>query len=175
MNKIQEKLFNIQTLNLTLYKDSMNPHFKKKYVSYNSILNTLKVELNKLKLLQRFKLEVIENKQVLSLVLTDIESFESISSSVIIDYTKGPQQIGSQITYYKRYLTEAVFCLPISDESDDDGEGAEKEWLNDKSPEWQQLGKDFGDGKITTISEIRKKFKVSKQVEEILLSKGFKK
>ena len=126
------KLFEIQQDDLRLSKDGTNPHFKNKYSTLNNDYKILKPVLVKYKLLLMFisTFDKETNKDLMLCRVVDVENKCSLTSSVQIDMSKGPQQAGSQLTYFKRYLLEGFFTLPITDDTDDDGEGATKEWFN---------------------------------------------
>jgi len=174
---IYAKLFEIQKRDLFLIKDGTNPHFKNRYSTLNNDFQLLKPILNEFKLLLTFLTSSFEGKDCLILRIVDVENFSSIECSISIDASKGPQQSGSQITYFKRYLLEGLFSLPVADQTDDDGESADKEWLNLNTPEFQRVKAAIENKKISSVSQIREKYAVSKAVEkalEIELSKIIK-
>mgnify|MGYP001218811627 FL=1 len=172
---IYKKLFDIQQKDLFLIKDGANPHFKNRYSTLNNDFTLLKPELNKVNLLLTFITSTDNGKDSLTLRIVDVENFSSVESSISIDSSKGPQQSGSQITYFKRYLLEGLFALPVTDQTDDDGEGADKEWLNLNTPEYMRVKSAIAEGKIKTVKQIREKYAVSKTVEADLLKLGITK
>lgn len=165
---IYTKLFEIQCLELFLTKDGVNPHFKNKYSTLNNALRLLKPELIKHNLLLSFISRVENGKDTLTLKVVDVKNFSSVESTVTIDSSKGPQQSGSQITYFKRYLLESIFVLPVTDQTEDDGESADKEWLNLDSEQFVKVKAAIGRGEITSITQVRAKYAVSKKVETAL-------
>ena len=98
--------------------------------------------------------------------------------------TNNLQNLGGGLTYLRRYAISAI--LGIAADEDNDGEGSTLEkktsapkdpnikepekWLNSKdkagniTPEWTNLMKGISDGKINTLADVRKYYKVSKSV-----------
>ena len=106
--------------------DSTNPHFRSKYASLASIIDTVRPALAKhaLAVIQVVQVEEVETVLV-------HEGGEWISSSCKIVADKpGPQALGSAITYARRYGLAALVC--ISAEEDDDGNGAEKKFSQEE-------------------------------------------
>jgi len=174
------KLFEIQAEDLNLTKDGTNPHFKNRYSTLNNNYKLLKPILIKYKLLIMFisSFDKESNKDLMLCRIIDVENKSSLTASVQIDMTKGPQQAGSQLTYFKRYLIEGLFALPVTDDTDDDGEGATKEWLNENSENYQNVVKAIQDGRINDIAMIYKKYKLNAVIKsklEVLLLKQAKK
>jgi len=89
-----------------------------------------------------------------------------------------PQGIGSCITYMRRYALAAILGLNIDE--DDDGNSAsgnnnpdkkdssELPWLNKNSQEFAKVQAYLLDN--GTIDKVRLKYKVSKEVETLLLT-----
>ena len=120
------------------------------------------------------------------------ESGQYIGSSITISATSNrPQDLGSAITYAKRYSYASI--LGIVAEDDDDASRAagesdysvksrngksnqqdEKPWLNktkyqsdEPTPEWQKVVSALAQGKAQP-SDVRKKYKVAKELYEEL-------
>jgi len=109
------KLLEFQKTVSSLKKDGTNPHFKKKYTTINGILDEIKPKLSKLGLtiLQPIRggkifTEIWEEKNLL--LSTDIELPKDIN----------PQQLGSAITYFRRYSLISLFCLETEDDDAND-------------------------------------------------------
>lgn len=93
-------------------KTANNPFFKSKYADLPTILQAVEPALLEqgLIILQ----PIIDNK-----VYTKITDGETtIESSVEINAFNKPQELGSAITYYRRYTLQSLLCLAADD---DDG------------------------------------------------------
>tara|TARA_R110000868_G_scaffold176353_4_gene414031 strand:- start:1537 stop:2079 length:543 start_codon:yes stop_codon:yes gene_type:complete len=102
-----------------VYKNATNPHFKRSYADLNAILETVEPILLAHGLLL---LQPIEDGKVITMIY-DPETETSISSSMTLPEATTPQQIGSCISYYRRYSLTSLCCLQSTD---DDGEAASK-------------------------------------------------
>lgn len=107
----------------TLAFDSENPHFKNKYASLKATLKATLPALNKhgIALMTRTRLsgESIVAETVLvykGLVFATAEWF-------IGKMTTPPQQLGSSLTYARRYTTQSI--TGVAGEEDDDGNAAQ--------------------------------------------------
>lgn len=123
------------------------------------------------------------------------ESGQYVSSFTNLEVKlNGLQEMGSKITYLKRYALTAI--LGITAENDDDGNGADgntmtpkgsdstnsnnnnnkKPWLNEGSEDWKKLVDVILSKDTITVSLVREKKSVSKKtarrIEEILEVKG---
>lgn len=110
--KFQGKLIKVK-------KEAENPYFKNKYASLSQIIETVQGPLSEC------GLAVIqlpcEGNRLETILLH--ESGEFISESYEMKPTKSdPQQLGSAITYQRRYALGAILCLNIDE--DDDGNQA---------------------------------------------------
>ena len=115
---IHSKIFEIQSLGLTVSKNATNPFHKSRYADYSQVMRVLQPELTRLRLVQLFP---IKEGQIY-LELKDLDSGEIITSSLPTG-TGNPQQIGSNSTYFKRYLTVCLFNMIIEGD-DEDGNNA---------------------------------------------------
>jgi len=113
-----------QTDMLPLYKTSINPHFKSKYVDLSGVVDAVADSLQKngLALIQMVQLVGPDLKPVLAtrLAHTSGEFIESIYPLITKD-NSDPQKLGAAITYARRYSMMAM--LGIAPE-DDDGNSA---------------------------------------------------
>ena len=144
---IYKKLLKFQEEVGAVAKDSLNPHFKSNYFDINNVLEEVKPILTKNGLVVTQPLK----QGVVTTIVTDVESGESIESFLTFDENeKNPQKIGSIITYYRRYTLCSL--LGIAGE-DDDAEQAKtptpkpKEKLTDEG--FDSAMKQFKDKKIT--------------------------
>lgn len=171
---IHQKIANVQKAIGPIAKDSTNPFFKAKYFDINSLLNTLTPLLLKEGLVLT---QPILNGSVHS-IITEIETGEVESSDLTLPELNDPQKIGSCITYYRRYTLQSLLALEAEDDDANKASGntptqnvTEKPWLNilDKqknmTPEWKNVAAAIADGRLTSISQVREKYKVNKEVE----------
>lgn len=109
-------------------KDSANPYFKSKYADLNSVWNACREPLSKHGLAIVQTVQQREAGDVLYTILGH-SSGQWISSTMAIRVkadSKGAneiQQLGSILTYLKRYALAAM--VGVSSEEDDDGNGAQ--------------------------------------------------
>lgn len=104
-----------------LKKDKVNPHFKKKYASLDSVNNAVLPSLCKNDLVVTQVIEPMGDGQAVKTVLWHI-SGEKIESFLMLPNTGDMQKLGSAITYARRYALSAI--LGVSADEDDDGNGA---------------------------------------------------
>jgi len=100
-------------------KNANNPHFKKSYADLNAIIEAVEPILleNGLLLLQP-----IQGNSVCTQII-DIDSADKIESCMELPAGLNPQQIGSCLTYYRRYTLVSLCSLQSVD---DDGAAASK-------------------------------------------------
>lgn len=111
-------------------KDSTNPHFKSRYADLASVWEACREPLceNGLAVIQTMGME--GDKQALVTTLGH-SSGQWIRSTVVLPLQKGtPQDLGSCITYCRRYALAAMVGIF---QEDDDGERAEKAYTPVKS------------------------------------------
>lgn len=160
-------------------KDAKNPFFKSSYASLSNILDAIKIPLAESDL--SFSQHPM-GENGLSTILMH-KSGEWIGSHFTMKPVKNdPQGIGSCITYMRRYALSAILGLNIDE--DDDGnqasgnsgnsdkfgnsESKELPWLNKNSQEFAKVQAYLLDN--GTIDKVRLKYKVSKEVETLLLT-----
>lgn len=181
------KIFKIQEKGLSVIKATPNAAYKQngkvsKYADLNSILDVLIPELNEVKLVTGFML----TGDGLILQVTDIETGEWIRFTCALNLTgQTAQQIGSQITYYRRYMFNSLFNLQAED---DDGNATSsvkvvpeveaprptaspavsitgKPELKPRSTESGKLKADYDAGKLTKWSQVTNQFIVSEEMK----------
>jgi len=122
-SKVFTKLFEAQILVAMkpATRDGVNPHFRSKYATIDSILGTL------YPILETSNLVVNHFPCVYGLMqrITHTESGEYVES--YLDFTpfleqKGPQALAGMITYMRRYMLTSTFLMVTED---DDGETAQ--------------------------------------------------
>lgn len=114
-------------------KNAQNPHFKKSYADINALIEAVEPILlsHGLLLLQ----PIIENNVVTRII--DVESDQSVESSLPLTKGLNAQQLGSEVTYFRRYTLQSLLGLQATD---DDGNDASKTPapVAPKILEWEQ-------------------------------------
>lgn len=161
----------------SIKKDAKNPFFKSSYASLSNILDSIKEPLIESGLTI---LQFPTGEYGLTTLLIH-ESGEYIKSEYSMKPVKDdPQGRGSAITYARRYALASVLCLNIDEDDDgntatfggknpEEAEDNNKLWLNKGTKEFENAKEKLNSGKIT-ISDIRKHYKVSKEVEKLLFN-----
>lgn len=170
------KLIEFQKKVQAIKKDGKNPHFKSNYATLTQILSEVKPILSELNLAL---LQPIKDGKVYSIII-DEKNVVLFDSAIDLPTGLNPQQIGSAITYYRRYTLASLLSLELED---DDGNAAsevkptakapeqEKPWLNIDTPTYKEAVAHLkGGGKIP---DIEAKFRLSRAVKEALLKDGF--
>lgn len=93
-------------------KNANNPHFKKSYADINALVESVEPLLIEQGLLL---LQPIEDGVVSTLII-DIESGQSVVSSMRLPEIQDPQKIGSAVTYYRRYTLQSLLSLQAEDD-----------------------------------------------------------
>lgn len=109
---LEQKLLLFQQNVGIVKKDSKNPHFKNTYASLPQILGEVKPMLSELGLIL---LQPVNNSSVETIII-DSESKEKVSGAIPLPTGLTPQQMGSAITYYRRYLLAGLLSLEIDDD-----------------------------------------------------------
>jgi hypothetical protein len=139
MTKLLEALENAKQNFKNLEKSGKNNFFKTQngvhtYSTLEDIFKSCKDALYENKLSLHYTLSFEDNIQYLITTLTHIDTNESIhSKSAIGTVQSTPQQIGSGITYFRRYHIQAM--LNLEADFDDDGNIAS----NVKEPKQQPI------------------------------------
>lgn len=111
---INAKLFLFQEKVSAIKRNSRNPHFKNDYADINQILSEIKPILTECRLI--ISQPILDS--CVHTIITDIDSGESITSSLPLNMNLKPQEIGSCITYFRRYTLSSLCSLET--EKDDD-------------------------------------------------------
>lgn len=98
--------------------DKKNPHFKSSYASLESVHNAIRegLALNGLAIAH-----LIEDGKMLTTLFH--ESGEWIGCELVLPVGLSPQQLGSALTYFRRYSICCLLAIPSGE--DDDGNSAE--------------------------------------------------
>lgn len=124
IDKISKALVSIQKEIKDAPLDKVNPHFKSRYASLESVINTVRPVSSKYGI--TFTQTMVPSETGMSLVTTLYHESGQWIDSVMpmkVDLTR-PQGVGSCLTYFRRYSLAAIYG--ISDTEDDDGNEAEK-------------------------------------------------
>ena len=113
---IYKKLLKVQSEVGAISKDSKNPFFKSKYFDINKLIEVVNPVLSKHGIVL---IQPIEDGKVIS-KLIDSESGETVQSSLDLPSFNKPQDMGSCISYYRRYTLSSLMGLQATDE---DGNG----------------------------------------------------
>jgi len=138
-------------------KDSTNPFFKSKYFDINSLLKHVEPLLQKNGLLL---LQPIVKGEVFSEIV-DIESGESVTSSIQLPQIDDPQKLGSAITYYRRYTLQSLLGLQSED---DDANSASQAVKNQPSKTWVNEGDKIWNAALAkgvSLAELKKHYSIS--------------
>ncbi len=179
---VWSKIFKVQEKELSVVKTSANAAYKQngkvsKYADLNSILSVVIPELNEVKLVTAFML----TGEGLIMQVTDIESGEWIRFTCQLNLTgQTAQQIGSQITYFRRYMFNSMFNLQAEDDDGNLTSGVSvattyeapkaspsvtKPVLVGGSAHAEQLKKEYAAGTLTQWSQITDRYELSEQVK----------
>jgi hypothetical protein len=101
--------------------DKSNPHFKNKYASLASVIDTIRKPLADNGLSYTQTTQIRENGFVLVTTLRHA-SGQWVESEYPLPQGVRPQELGSALTYARRYSISALAC--IAADEDDDAEGA---------------------------------------------------
>ena len=109
---INTKLLEFQKKIGIIKKDAKNPHFKNTYASLTQILSEVKPLLTEcgLILIQPISLEGVGT------TIIDFETNEKIETVISLPTNLSPQQLGSAITYFRRYTLASLLALEIDDD-----------------------------------------------------------
>ncbi len=182
-NNVWSKVFKVQEKNLSVVKSTPNAAFKQngkvsKYADINSILEALIPELNEVKLV----VACMPTTEGMVMQVTDVESGEWIRFKSWLNLTgQTAQQIGSQITYMRRYMYNSMFNLQAEDDDGNLTSGVTTTYEAPKasptttpvtkpvlvggSAHAEQLKKEYAAGTLKTWSQITDRYTVSDQVK----------
>lgn len=118
---ISNKLLDFQRKVSAIPKDSTNPFFNSKYFDINRVIAVLRPILNETGLTLIQPLGVQDGRNVIHTILLDGSEVVVQGTCYLPDLIK-PQELGSAITYFRRY--GIVSTLLLEGEEDDDGNKA---------------------------------------------------
>lgn len=168
-------------------KEADNPFFKSKYATLDSIQEHIRPYLQRYGLVITQANSIVEGNAIVTTSVWHVDSGEFLESEFPVVVTKQTaQEYGSAVSYAKRYSLTGLLNITIQDEDDDGAkasgtsvsvkvpvgslqaqEDAIKPWLNEGSQTWGKVVESLKNG--YTMTDVRKKYKVSKPVEAKLL------
>ncbi len=112
-----KKILQFQKSVKAIKKDNKNEHFRSFYLDINDLLEEVMPKLNAAGLIL---IQQIDGNHIRTAVI-DAEDGSKIESEMKLPDTAKPQELGSAITYYRRYSIQALLAMQATD---DDGETA---------------------------------------------------
>jgi hypothetical protein len=121
INDLSAALAKAQAVMKSAPFDRTNPHFKNKYATLASVIDTIRTPLAEAGLSYTQTTELRDNGFVLVTTLRHA-SGQWVQSEYPLPMGVRPQELGSALTYARRYSLSALVCIAADD--DDDAEGA---------------------------------------------------
>ena len=146
---LTQRLLEFQKQVNVIKKDAKNPHFKNTYATLKQVLSEVKPILSEVGLLITQPID----ERGIGTVITDGK--ESISSFIPMPTGLAPQQLGSAISYFRRYTVSSLLSLEIDD---DDANQTRLPFATKDVIEKAKAGK-------YTLEQIRSKYTVTKEME----------
>jgi hypothetical protein len=151
---IYQKLYEAKQEIGKVAKNAKNPHFKNTYADLNALIDAVEPILLEKGLLL---LQPIKEGKVFT-VITNVEDATFVESYIDLPNGINPQQMGSAITYYRRYTLQSLLSLQAVD---DDGQHASQPVKVAKTecdaPTFETIKQAILDGK-RTIEQAKEKF-----------------
>lgn len=123
MKELYQSLLKVQSELTAIKKDEKNPYFNSSYVSLNAVRDGVVGILTKNDLVLLQPTKVIEGKQyvVTTIVHAGTGAAVEAQTEVVSKNGQDAQQVGSGISYARRYGLMSLLCLAAED---DDGNSA---------------------------------------------------
>jgi hypothetical protein len=174
MKELFQSVSNFQAECPKISKDANNPFFKgSKYATLPHILGIITPILKKNGLL--IVQPVMNNCVVTKLIHIETgQTIESVYDILCKDATN-PQQLGSGVSYARRYSISSILNLNIDD--DDDGNAAtgnvapkpiKKEELTIRHPNWAKAKEHLQTGGL--MEDIERKYNISDDYKKLLIA-----
>ena len=181
MKELFNAVSNFQVECPKISKDSNNPFFSdaKRKVNYASLPHILNVITPILKKNGLLIVQPVMNTCVVT-KLIHIETGQTLESiyDIVCKDSTNAQQIGSGVSYARRYSITSILNLNIDDESDDDGNSASnnvakpkpltKEELTPKHPNWLKAKEHLQTGGL--LEDIERKYTISVENKKLLIA-----
>jgi hypothetical protein len=124
INELAAALAKAQGLMTAAAMDKTNTHFKTKYATLSSVLEAIRKPLTDNGIAVTQTTELRDGAFCLVTRLAH-SSGQWLAGEYLLPANVSPQQLGSALTYARRYSLSAIAC--IAADEDDDAEGARKE------------------------------------------------
>jgi len=145
-------------------KNATNPHFKRAYADINALLDAVEPILleNGLLLLQP-----IQGNNVCTQII-DIDSGIMLESCMELPPSLTPQQMGSAITYFRRYTLQSSLSLQAVDDDANLAETPKKTGKPALTDERFKSALERISSGLYTVEQLKQNFKLTKEQEEQL-------
>ncbi len=169
---IYGRLIEFQSQMPVIEKGAKNPFFKSKYATLDSIQFAIQPILKEVGL--GYTQTISEDKTSLITTLYDEEGKSLVAGNYPVNLSGKAQDVGSAITYAKRYSLVAFLGLIVADESDDDGNQAQDtKKVEVKKPAFTQTNfehavKLIGEGKVDEARAYAGGFDFSNEFQDAL-------
>ena len=112
-----DKIFNVQQEIGAIVKDKKNPFYHSTYTGINTLLAQLLPLLENHNLVVMQPLTNIEGRPAIQTIVYDVEAKEALVAGIMpLPEGLKPQEMGSAITYYRRYSLQSMFLLRAQDD-----------------------------------------------------------
>ena len=159
---IYQKLAAAKTEIGAISKDSTNPFFKSKYFDINNLLAHVEPILQKNGLIC---LQPIIDGSVVTQII-DIDTEQTIESSIALTDERDPQKLGSQISYFRRYTLSSLLAIQAEDDDANSAKPKTKPALQLDSEQFKKALQYMSD--VNDITAIEKKYSLSAEVKKAL-------
>lgn len=105
-------------------KDSKNPHYGNQYLSLPGLLEIVEPALSE----ERLSMLTLTEGQFIWLHLYDLDTGFRVSGYLKMKADIPPQDTGSSLTYYRRYLIETTIGIRAEDDDGQRAQAASKPW-----------------------------------------------
>jgi hypothetical protein len=139
--KLYQALLKVQSKLGALKKDETNPYFKSKYVTLNAVREAILPVLTEAGIVLLQPIVIRDGKHFVVTTLIHAESGESISgeTEVISKSYTDAQQVGSGISYARRYGLMSLLCLSAEDDDGNSASGKQEELKTSQQPQPAQI------------------------------------
>lgn len=133
---IHEKLLKFHAEFNGVKKTGLNPHFKSKHFTLDEIVHVTTPMLNKLGLYVVHAVQMVGEVPCMVTLIKDSDGEGGIESAFPMAMNPNPQDMGSAVTYYKRYNLCALLNIA---EEDDDGQKAADAAKRATDKQWAKI------------------------------------
>ena len=168
---LYDYLLRVQSEIGAIQKSSENNYYKSSYLYINDLLQDVKPILTKYGLVLTQPLTTKDGRMYVSSVISN--GVEVVESTLVLPDIVKPQELGSCITYFRRYTLVSLLALQAVD--DDANLASNKLVEKTKSKltlnsEAYDRAKDYIKNKGGSIENIKVKYIIDKEVEQKLLN-----